>query len=172
MEKSFNSEFNKKLNSYLTVYKTPIAPDSLDPTVFYFPETGEHPRLHPGVHAQITNDVEMFVSGQPARVKKYVIVGDVVTPGKNNKRSEIKVLIVINKDLLDVDPDGLLADGVLKLADSLSGKLAVGTLRPIRYVPMIRDIDSANYNAIYDIPNFNWIKTPSGLKTNDFRNTK
>ena len=168
----FHSDFDKKLKSYLTIYKTPIAPDSLDPTVFYFPETGEHPRLHPGVHAQITNDVEMFVSGQPARVKKYVIVGDIVTPGKDKKTSEIKVLIVINKDLLDVDPDGLLASEVLKLADSLSGKLAIGTLHKIRYVPMVRDIDPANYNAIYDIPNFNWIKLPSGLKTNDFHNAR
>ncbi len=169
---SFKSDFDKKLKSYLTVYKVPLAPDSLDPGVFYFPETGELPRLLPAVHAQITNDVEMFVSGQPARVKNYVIVGDVVTPGKNKKNSEIKVLIVINKSLLDVDPDGLLAEEVLKLADSLSGKLAVGTLHPIRYVPMVRDIDPANYNAVYDIPNFNWIKLPSGLKTNDFSHTR
>jgi hypothetical protein len=169
---SFKRDFDKKLKSYLTVYKVPLAPNSLDPTVFYFPERGEQPRLLPSVHAQITNDIEMFVSAQPARIKRYVIVGDVVTPGKDNKKAEIKVLIVINKDLLDVDPDGLHAEEVLKLANSLSGRLAVGTLHPIRYVPMVRDIDPKNYNAIYDIPNFEWIKLPSGLKTNDFSNSR
>lgn len=168
----FKSDFNTKLKSYLTVYKVPLAPDSLDPTVFYFPENGQHPRLLPAVHAQITNDIEILVSGQPARVMKYVIVGDVVTPGKDNKKAEIKVLVVINKNLLDVDVDSLLAEELLKLANSLSGRLATGTLHPIRYVPMVRDIDPKNYNAVYDIPNMDWIKTPSGLKTNDFRNTR
>ena len=172
MSDPYHSDFNTKLKSYLTVYKVPLAPDSLDPTVFYYPENGEHPRLLPGVHAQITNDIEILVSGQPSRVMKYVIVGDVVTPGKDNKKAEIKVLVVINKNLMDVDVNGLLAEELLKLANSLSGRLATGTLHPIRYVVTIRDIDPRNYNAVYDIANMNWIKMPSGLKTNDISNTR
>jgi len=158
------NDYNKGLNDYLTIYKVPVAPDSLDPTVFYFPENGERPRLQPGVHAQITNDIEILVSGQPSRVKQYVIVGDVVTPGNTKTNGDIKVLVVINKDLLDVDADGMLAEEVLKLSNSLSGKLAVGSTRKIRYTPMVRTPNSDNYEAIYDIPNISWIKYPSGLK--------
>jgi hypothetical protein len=158
------SEFNKKLNDYLTVYKVPVAPDSLDPTVFYFPENGQRPKLQPAIHAQITNDIEMLVSGQPARIKKYVIVGDIVTPGNKKRECDIKVLVCINKDIMDRDVDGLVAEELLKYANSLSGRLATGTLHKIRYVITVRDIEPKNYNAIYDIPNFDWIKYPSGLK--------
>ena len=170
---SSTNEFDKKLNSYLTVYKTPIAPDQLDPTVFYFPENGERPRLQPGIHAQITNDMEILVSGQPARIVKYLIVGKIVEPGPVDPTCEIKVLIVINKHMMDADTDGLLAEELLKLGNSLSGRLAVGTLHKIRYVIMIKDPTlpkgpdnpgPEKYPAIYDIPNFNWIKYPSGLK--------
>jgi len=166
----FRKDFDKKLKSYLTVYKTPLAPDSLDPTVFYFPEDGQRPRLLPAIHAQITNDIEILVSSQPARVKHYVIVGDVVTPGKKNKNSDIKVLVVINRDIKDVDVNGLAAEELLKLANSLSGKLATGTFHKINYMITIRDIADPNeplhrkYDSIYDIPNMNWMKYPSGLK--------
>jgi hypothetical protein len=164
----FFNEFDKKLNSYLTVYKTPIASDQLDPTVFYFPENGERPRLQPGVHAQITNDIEMLASGQPARIVKYVIVGKVVEPGNNDKTCDIKVLVVINKNIMDFDVDGLVAEDLLKLANTLSRKLAVGTLHKIRYIIMIKDPtqepQSKKYPAIYNVPTFSWIKYPSGLK--------
>jgi hypothetical protein len=156
-------KFNNKLKSYLTVYKIPIAPNSLDPTIFYFPETGELPQLLPSVHAQIINDIEMFVSGQPSRIKKYVIVGDVVTPGCKSKTSDIKVIIVLNKDLMDLDIDGLLAEEILKLANALSGRQAVGSLRKIQYIPTIRN-DFKEYNAVYDIANCNWLKTPRAIE--------
>jgi hypothetical protein len=159
-----NNDFNKKLKSYLTVYKVPIAPDSLDPTVFYFPETGELPRLLPGVQAQITNAIEMLVSGQPSRVVRYVIVGDAVSPGTKKRDTDIKVIVQLNKAIMDVDVDGLLAEDVLKLCDTLSNKIAIGTMRKIRYIPTIRDIDVADYSAIYDVPTSSWLKVPSGLK--------
>jgi hypothetical protein len=168
----FKSDFDKKLKSYLTVYKVPLAPNSLDPTVFYFPENGQHPRLLPSVHAQITNDIEMLVSGQPARVQNYVIVGDIVKPGKATSNKEIKVMVVINKNIKDVDVDGIAAEELLKLANTLSGRLATGTTHKIRYVITVRDIDPKDHEGIYDIPNMNWIKTPSGLTQNDISNSR
>ena len=147
----------------MTVYKVPVAPDSLDPTVFYFSETGELPKLLPGIHAQITNAIEMLVSGQPSRVVRYVIVGDAVTPGIKRRDTDIKVLIQLNKDIMDVDVDGLLAEDVLKLCDTLSNKMAIGTMRKIRYIPTIRNIDTEDYNAVYDVSASDWLKVPSGL---------
>lgn len=157
-------KFNQKLKNYLTIYKTPIAPDSLDPTIFYFPENGQPPVLLPGVAAQITNDMQSFASTDPSRIKHYVMVGDAVTPGIKNRTSDIKVLIILNKDLLDVDVDGVMAEEILKLSQALSGRQAIGTTREIRYVPTIRPLKLEDYNGVYDIPNQAWLKTPSGMK--------
>ena len=159
-------DFDNKLKNYLTVYKIPIAPDSLDPTVFYFPETGEAPKLLPAIHAQITNDIEMFTSGQPSRVTEYVIAGQVLEPGSNNKTCDINVYIILNPNLLDVDVDGLLAEEILKLADSLSGKLAGKSLHKIKYIPSIRQIENTldKYDAVYNVRLQSWLKTPKGLK--------
>lgn len=158
-------KFNKKLKQYLTVYKTPIAPDSLDPTVFYFPETGEPPRLLPGIHAQVINDVDMFVAGQqPSRIKKVLIVGDVLIPGKQNRTKDITIKLVLNKDILDIDVDGIVAEEILKLADTLSNRQAFGTMRKIRYIPSLRDIELNEYPAVYDVMLQSWTKLPSGLQ--------
>jgi hypothetical protein len=156
--------FNKKLKDYLTFYKTPIAPDQLDPTLFYFPETGEEPRLQQGIHAHILNDMEMFCSNQPARIKTAAIVGDAVTPGKPNRMGEVEVVIVLNKDIMDLDVDGLLAEDILKLAASLSKRVIVGTTRTIRYIVSLRSLNPEDHQGIYDIPQQKWTKLPSGLR--------
>ena len=156
-------KFNKKLKNYLTIFKTPIAPNSLDPTLFYFPETGEPPRLLPGVHAQITNDIEMIASMDPSRIKRYFIVGDAVKPGCKSRTSDIKVLVVLNKNIMDVDVDGLMAEEILKICNAVSNRQAVGTVRKIRYIPTVREVKSEDYPGIYDIPYASWFKTPSGM---------
>lgn len=155
------SEFNHKLKDYLTIYKTPIAPDRLDPSIFFFPETGETPRLLPGVHAQIINDLTAFVGDQPSRITKALIVGSAVTPG--SKRTEdLTVLIVLNKQLMDIDIDGILGEEILKLTDALSGKLVGSSLRKIRYLPVTRNLEQLKqkYSAIFDVQTNEWIKTP------------
>ncbi len=154
-----------KLKKYLTIDKIKIAPNSLDPNVFYFPETGQSPILHPSITSQITNDVEMFVKDQPQRIEKYVLVGKALQPGNTDKTSPLKVLLILNKKLMDLDIDGLLSEEILKLANQLSNRLAIGTLRPIIYIPTIRDLNKfKNYSEIYDIFTQKWIKLPSNLK--------
>ena len=156
--------FEQKLKDYLTIYKVPISPDSLDPTLFYFPETGETPRLQPAIHAQITNDLEMFAGEQPQRIKKYYLVGNAVLPGNKNRKAELKVLIILNKNLMDIDIDGLLSEELLKLAKALSKRLAVGTVHPISYLLSVRDIEPTDYKGIYDIAHHEWLKLPSGIQ--------
>lgn len=156
--------FEKKYVDYLTIYKVPIAPNQLDPTVFYSSEIGDDPKLLPGLHAQITNDLEKFVSGQPQRIKNYYLVGPATKPGSKKRTGELRVVIELNKNLMDLDIDGLLAEEILKLAKALSGNLAVGTGRKIVYIPTVRPIEASDYEGIYDIPNFRWFKLPSGVK--------
>lgn len=155
--------FEKKYVDYLTVYKIPIAPNQLDPVVFYSSEIGEEPKLLPSIHSQIVSDLEKFVSGQQQRVKGYFLVGPATEPGSKNRLGELRVIIELNKNLMDVDVDGLLAEEILKLAKALSGRLAVGTGRKIMYIPTVRSMESTDYKGIYDIPNFRWLKLPSGV---------
>lgn len=156
--------FEKKYIDYLTVYKVPIGPNQLDPTVFYHSETGEEPKLLPVIHSQISRDLEHFTSNQPQRIKNYYLVGPATKPGSKSRTGELRVIIELNKDLMDVDINGLAAEALLKLAKELSGKLANGTGRQINYVPTIRPIDSYQaYEGIYDIPKFRWHKLPNGI---------
>lgn len=157
--------FNDKLKKYLTVYKIPIAPNSLDPTLFYFSETGEPPRLLPGIHAQIMNDLNFFVMDRPTCIEKVFIIGDCLKPGNKNRSTDLKILLVLNKKLLDVDVDGLLAEEVLKLANTLSGKLAGTSLHKVQYLPTVRNADDIirDYSAVYDVQTSMWPKLPSEL---------
>lgn len=155
-----------KLRDYLTLGKVHIAPNSLDPNVFYFPETGEPPILQPNIHTQIINDLEFFCKEQQQRIKKYVLVGDALIPGKQDRTRPLKVLIILNKDIMDLDIEGMLSEVILKTLNTLSGRLASGTLRPIIYSPTTRSIDQQKeiHSAIYDIAMQKWIKLPSNLK--------
>ena len=156
--------FEKKYIDYLTVYKIPVGPNQLDPTVFYFSETGEPPKLQPSIHAQITSDLEQFTSNQPHRIKNYYLVGPACKPGSKNRKGELRIIIELNKELMDFDVDGLHAEEIMKLAKALSNRLAVGTCRKIVYVPSVRPIDTQSYQGIYEIPKFSWLKMPNGLK--------
>ena len=154
-----------KLRDYLTIGKPPIGPNELDPGLFRYSEVGRDTTLLPGVHAQIVNDIEMFCGNQVQRIKRFVLVGDALIPGNKNRICELKVLIVINKDLMDIDIDGLLAEDLLKMADAISGRLAIGTLHPIRYILTVRDVrEHDEYPGIYDILLHSWFKLPPGLK--------
>ena len=155
--------FEKKYINYLTMYKIPIGPNQLDPTVFYFSETGEEPTLLPSIHAQITGDLEQFTSGQPQRINNYYLVGSATKPGSKNRTGDIRVIIEINNKIMDVDVDGLQAEEIMKLAKNLSGKLAVGTCRKIMYILTVRPVSAEDYEGIYDIAKFSWAKIPNGL---------
>ena len=93
--------FEKKYIKYLTIYKTPIGPNQLDPFVFPVPIEGEQPTLIPSIHSQITRDLEIFVGGQPQRIQNYYLVGPACKPGSKSRNGELRVIIVLNKDLND-----------------------------------------------------------------------
>lgn len=157
--------FEKKYINYLTVHKIPIGPNQLDPNVFSNSEFDEAPKLLPSIHAQITKDLEEFTSNQPQRIKNYYLVGPACKPGSKNRAGELRVIIELNKQMMDTDVDGLASEAIMKYAKNLSGRLAVGTGRKINYIPTVRPIEETNYEGIYDIPRFRWARTPNGVKT-------
>ena len=155
--------FEKKYADYLTVYKIPVGPDQLDPTIFYYSVTQNVHKLLPTIHSQIISDLEFFTDRQPQRVKNCYIVGPVVDPGNKNKNGEIRVIVEINKDIMDVDVDGLSSERVTSTLHNLSNKLATGSTRSIVYIPSVRPIEKNSYTGIYDIVKNEWLKEPQGL---------
>lgn len=155
------TKFNRRLKKYLTVYKIPIGPNQLDPTVFYFDSLEHIPKLLPNILSQITRDVESIAGNCAQLIKECYLVGPSLNPGNNNTSGALKVLLVLNKSMLD--SDGLLAENVLKSTKYLSGRLALQTIRPINYIPMIRTVDTSDYKAIYDLTANAWKKMPNGL---------
>lgn len=158
------SLFEKKYSEYVTIYKVPIGPNQLDPMVFHWPETGEEPKLNQSIHSQIIRDLEQLVGDQEYRIKNYYLVGPATNPGTKNKTGELRVLVQLNKDVLDQDIEGLMAERILKATKQLSNKIAAGTARKIVYMPIVRPIEKYdNYVGIYDILKSNWVKLPSGV---------
>jgi len=157
---------NKRLEDYLTVAKTPIHPNSLDSNVFYVPETGENPRLLPGIQAQIAKNIELLCGEQHQRIKRYVLVGDALIPGSQNRTADLKILIILNKQLMDIDLEGVISEKILKVIDSLNNSYAMGTLRKIKYVPTVRDLNLSEHQAVYDVFTNQWIKLPTNLNVN------
>lgn len=156
--------FEKKLEDYLTIYKIPIGPNDLDPTLFVYDPTLNAPILNPQIIAQITKDLQSFSGEQPSRIKEAYVVGKTMKPGNQDRHSSLKVLIVMDKNIMDADVDGLLAEEVLKIAKALSGRLAIGTTHPIDYMVSMRDIDTTKYEGIYDVLHSRWHKIPNGVK--------
>jgi hypothetical protein len=159
MKKLFEKEFQK---AYLPYHTNPIAPNSLDPRVWYFLPQGGDPKLQPQVKMQIFGDIERINSaegeGGIKRVWEYFIVGPVLEENSSEKCS-LNVLVLINKTNLD----DMLKERILQIIKQINGHLATGTLHPIYYIPTIRDLDQERYSAIYHPYTEKWVKKPRFL---------
>lgn len=159
MKKLFEEEFNK---AYLKYHTNPIAPNSLDPRVWYFLPDGGDPKLQPEVKTQILRDIEEINSaegeGARKRVWDYFLVGPALQENASNK-SALNVLVQINKTNLD----DMLKERILQAIKEINGRLATGSLHPLYYIPTIRDIDQERYPAIYHPFTEKWIKKPRFL---------
>lgn len=156
--------FEKKYANYLTVYKIPVGPGQLDPTVFYYSYEDYAHRLLPTIHAQIIADLEFFADKQDYRIKHAYIVGSSVNPSSKSKKGDIRVIVEINANLKDIDVDGLASERVITTLKQLSSKIAHGTARKIVYTPTIRPVEKDSYIAIYDVVQNTWIKEPQGIQ--------
>jgi hypothetical protein len=159
MKKLFQEEFDK---AYLKYHTNPIAPNSLDPRVWYFLPNGGDPKLQPEVKAQILQDIDRINSAEQEYAKKrvwdYFIVGPVLDENSSEKCS-LNVLVQINKTNLD----DMLKERILQIIKQINGRLATGTLHPIYYIPTIRELDKERYPAIYHPFTEQWIKKPRFL---------
>jgi hypothetical protein len=159
MKKLFEEELEK---AYLPYHTNPIAPNSLDPRVWYYLPDGGDPKLQPEVKAQILFDIDRINEAEGEGVKKrvwdYFIIGPVLEENSSEKCS-INVLVLINKTNLD----DMLKERILQTIKQLNGRLATGTQHPIHYIPTIRDLDQERYPAIYHPFTEKWVKKPRFL---------
>lgn len=159
MNKLFEQEFKK---AYLKYHTNPIAPNSLDPRIWYFLPNGGDPKLQPEVKTQILNDIEKINSAEGEGIRKrvwdYFIVGPVLDQNSSEK-CPINILVQINKTNLD----DMLKERILQNIKNINGKLATGSLHPIYYIPTIRNLDEERYQAIYHPYTEQWVKKPRFL---------
>ena len=159
MNKLFEQEFEK---AYLKYHTNPVGPNSLDPRVWYFIPQGGDPILQPQIKAQILSDIDRINQaehqGAARRVWDYFLVGPVLQENSSDK-SSINILVQINKTNLD----DMLKERILQTIKDINGKLAVGSLHPIYYIPTIREIDKEKYLGIYHPYTEKWLKKPRFL---------
>lgn len=164
MNKLFEKEYNK---AYLKYHTNPVAPNSLDPRVWYFLPQGGDPVLQPEIKSQILQDIDRINSAEQAFVKRrvwdYFMVGPALQENSSDKCS-INIIVQINKTNLD----DFLKERILQTIKDINGRLATGTTHPIYYIPTIREVNKENYTAIYHPYTEKWIKKPRFLGESKF----
>jgi hypothetical protein len=157
--KLFEKEFK---DAYLKYHTDPISPNSLDPRIWYFLPNGGDPKLQSEVKTQITNDIDQINSAEQeyakTRVWDYFVVGPVMREGSSEKCS-LDVIVQINSTNLS----DMLKEHILQTIKRINGRLATGSLHPIHYIPTVRKVDIANYDAVYHPFTEKWLKKPRFL---------
>lgn len=144
----FNDNFTQW---YLSESILDIPRDSLDPTVFQFPEQGA-PILHPRIRSQIVNDLVEL--NKIVTILDYFLVGSILTP-KYNSNSDLDVVAEVEQEISPVQHETL-----VETLRHINGKLAVGTTHPINYFIVKGQFNQDNAEAIYDLANERWLKEP------------
>jgi hypothetical protein len=150
------SEFNQLFNSFLnrnnelTESVIDMPRNSLDPTVFEFPDEGM-PFFRPAIKVQILETVEAINRIVP--VNDCYVVGSILTK-QYSASSDIDVNV-------EVDPmEGMGREAVYLLTKRKNGELAVGTTHPINFFIVEGEYDVDKSQAAYDVANERWLKEP------------
>lgn len=150
------NNFNTYINNIINESILDITRNSLDPTVFEFPDD-RPPIMHPMIKTQIMADIEKIK--EVTKVVVYFVVGSILTK-KYSPHSDIDVNVQI-----DVPDDNLMLR-IFDLIRHLNGKLAAGTTHPINYYVIKSTYDLGNTNAAYDVANEAWVKEPEDIDLN------
>jgi len=135
---------------YLSESVVDIPKNSLDPTVFSFPEDSP-PVLQSAIKKQIMRDIERISNVYP--VDNYYIIGSILTK-RYNPNSDIDVCVE-----LEPSANGQVTNNeLIRVAKVVNGKLATGTTHKINYRLMQHQYDLDKTDAAYDIKNEKWIK--------------
>lgn len=138
-----------------------IPRNTLDPTVFSFPEN-ELPILQTAIKEQIVRDINRLNNVFP--IKKFYIIGSILTKRYTDK-SDIDINVEIES--MGDDKDMISTDTILKTLKDFNGKLATGTTYPINYYITRYEYDLDKTDAAYDVMTDKWLKIPENEDDHD-----
>jgi hypothetical protein len=144
--------FDKIIYTTLRENVTHLNKDDLDPVVFQFSAEGI-PTLREGIRVQILRDIDEIRKVMP--VVNFYLIGDILTRNYDSK-TPIDVSVQIDSQAVDT----LTTADVMYTIKQLNGHFASDTIHPIDYYIITHDIDEVRTEAIYDIMNDRWIKSP------------
>jgi len=152
------NKFDELLNNFsadqfLTESIVNLPRDSLDSNVFQFFDDGRQPILKDGIKAQILENIEAIHSVVP--VVRFLGIGSLFTQHFTDE-SDLDVNVQVDVH----DLDSISAADILQELRRLNGKMAVGTTHPINYYCVTDEFDYDKAEAVYDIMNERWLKTP------------
>lgn len=151
--------FETQHKRYLKIYAPRIPTNSLDPALFEFPDGTGVPKLSPPVYDQLMTDLMQICNNERFRAVNVFIVGPCLEKGAD-KRCEVRVLVQLNKDVMDGEMDGALGERLLGACKTCSNRLLPGTQHQVVYTPTIRTISLDEYPAAYSLLDNRWAKTP------------
>lgn len=137
---------NKLIETHIIIPK-----DNLDSYIFDFREDGKI-TLKDATRIQILKDIDEIRKIIP--VVNFYIVGDVLT--SNNKKSEISVMVQSDPQNID----NISTADIMHSLKYINGRFAISTIHPINYYIITDELDDNKYDAIYDVLNDKWKKTP------------
>lgn len=141
---------------YIFETVTSIPRLSLDPTVFQYFDNGLPPIFKDGVKAQILMDIENFRGIIP--ISSFFAVNGILLPDFA-RNTPIEVKVVVDNEAVDAVSTAEL----MCLIKKLNSRLAVGTTHPVEYSIAVDESEQRDAEAVYDIANEKWIKTPDIL---------
>ena len=126
--------------------------DELDPSVFQ-PRMDGVPILRDSIKVQILKNIDEIRSVIP--VDGFYVVGSILS--RNYQRhTEIQVMVRVDEQLVD----SISTAELMHLLVYINGKMAGDTMHPINFYVTTDDIDSSVMEAVYDIINERWVKSP------------
>lgn len=148
--------FDKIIYNTLTESVLSLTQDELDPMVFKPNEMGL-PILRDAIRIQILRDIDEIRKVLP--VVNFWLIGSILT--KNyDENTDIDVTVQVDAELVD----NISTAEVMHLLKYLNGNLASDTTHPINYYIIPHEYDDTKADAIYDIVNDRWLKTPKNYE--------
>jgi hypothetical protein len=160
----FMQFFEEAYKDAITKYEKGILyPNSLDPNVFYFPETGD-PILLPSIEQQILRNIQQINQTESqfmqTRVWDFLLTGPIL-----KKDASETCPIIIKLQLNVANLDDVLKEKILERIKDINDKLAVGTRHPIVYIPSVRKIEFDENLGAYHVFLRKWVRKPNFLES-------
>jgi len=146
------SIFDSLVNQNLVESVVSMPKENFDKSIFNFNEVGL-PVLRESVRIQIlkgADEIQMIIP-----VVEFFIIGSSITK-QYSEDGDIDVTVQVDAQLID----SIATADIMYTVKKLNGHLAADTRHPINYYIITHEYDQDKTDAIYDVANDRWIKSP------------